>query len=77
MADDGKTPVSSKGKDSVPSVSFGDNSSLRLTSVKLDGTNYLVWSRSFQLAITARDMSGGWTSQHKWHKENARHDLAY
>lgn len=82
MADDNKYLVTSEAKGPGPIVPVGHNSSLHLTFVKLDGTNYLVRSRSFQLAITARGMLGYITgvtkvsskdglAHDKWYKENA------
>ena len=56
MDTEGKTSTSN------PFTGGGDknlgNLSFRITSVMLDGTNYLLWSRSFTLAITAQGMLG-------------------
>ncbi|KAK3026256.1 hypothetical protein RJ639_041632 [Escallonia herrerae] len=38
--------------------SFGDNSSLQITSHKLDGKNFLQWSRSVLLVIRGRGKMG-------------------
>ena len=58
-----------KSSTSNPPLGSGErslsNPSLRLTSVTLDGTNYLVWSRSFILAITAQGMLGFLTGDNK------------
>ncbi|XP_057996496.1 uncharacterized protein LOC131175840 [Hevea brasiliensis] len=43
----------------------GDNPSLQISPVKLDGTNYLAWSRSCLLFIQARGLQGYITKDRK------------
>lgn len=43
-------------------VTLNDSPSLQISPVKLDGTNYLIWSRSCSLAIVARQLTGYITS---------------
>ena len=56
--------MDTEGKKSTsnPSLGSGDKSlgspSFRITFVILDGTNYLVWTRSLTLAITMQGMLG-------------------
>uniref|UniRef100_A0A5B6Z4H0 Retrotransposon Copia-like N-terminal domain-containing protein n=1 Tax=Davidia involucrata TaxID=16924 RepID=A0A5B6Z4H0_DAVIN len=45
--------------------SSGDNPSLQISSVKLDGTNYLAWSRSFLLGVKACGLSAYLTGDAK------------
>ncbi|XP_028122801.1 uncharacterized protein LOC114319934 [Camellia sinensis] len=39
-------------------MTLTDNPSLQISPVKLDGSNYLIWSRSCGLAIAARRLTG-------------------
>ena len=63
--------MDTEGKTSTSNSSLGHgekslgNPSLRITSVVLDGSNYLVWSRSFTLAITAQGLLGFLTGNNK------------
>ncbi|XP_058188911.1 uncharacterized protein LOC131306592 [Rhododendron vialii] len=50
-------PASASVNDDLCRVGTLDNSLLDICQIKLDGTNYLLWSRSFTLAVTARGMS--------------------
>lgn len=80
MGEEGDILLSSETKNLSPTVTLGDSHSLQLTT-KLNVTNYLVQSRSFQLAVTARGLLGyikGVTkslmedgpARDKWNKEN-------
>ncbi|KAI8535197.1 hypothetical protein RHMOL_Rhmol10G0155100 [Rhododendron molle] len=48
--------ASASTKNELSHVGTMDNSSLDICHIKLDGTNYLNWSRTFTLAIEARGM---------------------
>ena len=63
-------------------AAFIDNPSLQISPLKLDGTNYLAWSRSCLLSIKARGLQGYINNGkrrpddtnpavHKWDSENS------
>ncbi|XP_058227159.1 uncharacterized protein LOC131335697 [Rhododendron vialii] len=56
MSDD-KQNASASTNDELSRVGTLDNFSLDICHIKLDGTNYLIWSRTFTLAIEAKGMS--------------------
>ncbi|XP_028084053.1 uncharacterized protein LOC114285227 [Camellia sinensis] len=57
--------VESETKDTISNeggmchvITFTDSPSLQISPVKLDGSNYLIWSRSYSLAIAAHRLTG-------------------
>ncbi|XP_058187492.1 uncharacterized protein LOC131304305 isoform X2 [Rhododendron vialii] len=56
MSED-KQKSSASTNDELSCVGTLDNFSLDICHIKLDGTNYLIWSRTFTLAIEAKGMS--------------------
>lgn len=57
MAEDPKNiEVSRNGKDELSRFGTLNNSPFNICPIKLDGCNYLLWSRSFTLVITAQGL---------------------
>ncbi|XP_058209191.1 uncharacterized protein LOC131322072 [Rhododendron vialii] len=54
---EGKNKTSASTKDELNHVGTLENYPLDICHIKLDGTNYLIWSRTFTLAIEAKGMS--------------------
>ncbi|XP_058201431.1 uncharacterized protein LOC131316168 [Rhododendron vialii] len=52
-----KNKASADTKDELSRVETLNNFSLDICHIKLDGTNHLIWSRTFTLAIEAKGMS--------------------
>ena len=55
---EGENSKAAHGNNGVKVGSLAENPSLQISPVKLDGTNYLAWSRSCLLYIQARGLQG-------------------